>query len=147
MSTHPTTTQPHVDRKAFNDKLNNFITNPKSFNSIFQAKALSYKQQRELHSCLTSLFTACLINKATSKPIYIVKPVPFGGRLCYLVKSNPQSNSQNQPTTAKSLTNAYLLLSFLTPYFTNQQPLNPHEISCTFDPCAESWLLTTNIPA
>ena len=131
--------------KTLDEQIQIFITNNQTLHKIKNEENYPYKQIQELRYNLNSLFIACLINKVSAVAHFTIRKFSLDGRLRFVVTEN--NHEMSKETNQHSVTYAYLIADYLNKYLDNQYELDPKNISCSYDKFAETWTLTTDIPA
>ena len=131
--------------KTLDEQIQTFINNNLTLHKIKNEENCSHKQIQELRYNLNSLFIACLINKVSAIAHFTIRKFSLDGRLRFVVTEN--NHEMSKETNQHSVTYAYLIADYLNKYLDNQYELDPKNISCAYDKFAETWTLTTDIPA
>lgn len=132
-----------------NDRINKFVYhNKKTLRNIKnQANYNSVKQIEPLRSKLNALLVACLMNKVTQRPCFVIQKLAFNQRLTFLIAEPHDDQKITTKVGQQSVTNACLIIDYLDKYMLNFAELDLSKVSCSFDEQQQTWTLITDIPA
>lgn len=126
-------------------KISEFINSDHTLRNIKHTEKYSYQTIEDLRHNINSLFLACLIDKVSSVAHFTIRKFSLDGRLRFIVTEN--NHEPSKEINQHSVTYAYLISDYLNKYLNNQIPLDPEQVSCSYDQLANTWTLTTDIPA